>query len=145
MPHRTLYPISPAKLRKLLAERLPTIDELDAFCLDNFPSVAKQLSDTMNRTRKENILLQCVTAEEIYAHLVDAGLQCGSADGGESPGTPGDDVWDTLKAILSCSKRTAVSIVVVLTDPASVQQLAKKDNPNSVRCRQATGAGQRSR
>lgn len=45
-------------LRRLLAELLRTVPEFDAFCLDYFPEVHRQLGPGMERTQKENLLLQ---------------------------------------------------------------------------------------
>jgi len=45
-------------LRRLFAELLRTVPEFDAFCLDYFPEVHRQLGPGMERTQRENLLLQ---------------------------------------------------------------------------------------
>jgi hypothetical protein len=135
MPQHHLNSISVAEVRKLLASQLPTIDGLDAFCLDHFPEVAKQLSDTMSRTRKENILLQSVAAEEIQASLCSAALPSGLPQLGAS--RCAGDLQDILKSILSCSDRAAVRVVVVVTEAARAQPRPESAPQDPIRYRQA--------
>lgn len=46
------------QVRRLLAELLRSASDFDAFCLDYFPAVHRQFGNSMDRTQKENLLLQ---------------------------------------------------------------------------------------
>lgn len=54
-------------LRRLLAELLPLASDFDAFCLDFFPAVHRQFGNGMERTQKENLLLQQTNAHTAIA------------------------------------------------------------------------------
>jgi hypothetical protein len=56
-------------LRQLLAVAAPTDDDLEAFAGDELPNVQRQFSSGMSRTRKENILLDRSSTDEILAAL----------------------------------------------------------------------------
>jgi hypothetical protein len=57
------------KLRILLETIFPLTDELDAFCIDEFPSLAKQFSSGMTRTQKVNLLFAEISAQKILYAL----------------------------------------------------------------------------
>lgn len=61
--------VSTSQLRQMLDHALPTDAQLDAFCIDYLPSVHRQFSDGMERTRKLNLLLSSTPAEDILAQL----------------------------------------------------------------------------
>ena len=56
-------------LRKLLSAVLPTDSDLEALCIDRFPSTAKRFSSGMDRVGKTNLLFQLESPEEILAAL----------------------------------------------------------------------------
>ncbi len=58
-----------AALRKLLQEILRTDSELNAFCLDHFPSVYRQFTGGMDRTERVSLLLTVGESDEIVARL----------------------------------------------------------------------------
>ncbi len=60
---------TPFSLRKLMEAILRTSGDLDAFCIDHFPDVARRFSGGMTRTAREDLLLQIVDADEILAAL----------------------------------------------------------------------------
>lgn len=47
-----------AKLRTLIAERLPTDAEFEAFCIDHFPEVKRRFGATQDHLQKVNLLLE---------------------------------------------------------------------------------------
>ena len=60
---------TPAALRKLLNEILRTPADLDAFCVDHFPSVYRGFALGMDRTERVSLLLMNGDADEILARL----------------------------------------------------------------------------
>ena len=60
---------TPFSLRKLMEAILRTSGDLDAFCIDHFPDVARRFSGGMARPAREDLLLQIVDANEILAAL----------------------------------------------------------------------------
>jgi len=60
---------TPAALRKLLNEILRTPADLDAFCVDHFPSVYRRFALGMDRTERVSLLLMNGDADEILARL----------------------------------------------------------------------------
>ena len=126
-------------------QRLPTTDDLDAFCLDYFPVVAKQLGDAMSRTRKENLLLQHATAEEIHACLVDASSSKSLTEGDELRAFLVSEIWDALRRRPSCAKRTAMTVVVQITDVGRAQGLARKVRQDLPRSSQQAGTHRKAR
>lgn len=58
-----------AKLRRILLRALPGDSDLEAFCLDYFPSVHQRFSLGMERQTKLNLLLQHAPNEELAATL----------------------------------------------------------------------------
>lgn len=52
-------------LRQLLRKILPSHTEFDAFCLDEFPELFARFSPEMERLRKENMLLEFVSGEQV--------------------------------------------------------------------------------
>ncbi|WP_052518850.1 FAD-dependent oxidoreductase [Archangium violaceum] len=61
-----------AQVRKLLRAVLPDAGSFDAFCLDYFGDVYRQFSGGMNRTQRENLLLEMVRAEDVFSKLREA-------------------------------------------------------------------------
>lgn len=61
--------LSGSTLRRLLDTVLPSDDELDAFLINNFPSVARSLAGGMDRQQKFNLLLDLVSWEEVFSVL----------------------------------------------------------------------------
>ncbi len=57
------------RLRRTLLRVLPGDSDLEAFCLDHFPSVHQRFSLGMERQAKLNLLLQYVSAEKLVAAL----------------------------------------------------------------------------
>lgn len=55
--------------RKLLAQCLILDSEFEAFCIDYYPEVARNLGTTQDRLQKENILLQIADPAEIIFYL----------------------------------------------------------------------------
>lgn len=64
--------IKPRDLRNLLDAVLRTDSDLNAFCLDYFPSAYRQFSGGMDRSSKYSLLLQKEDASEILTNLRDA-------------------------------------------------------------------------
>lgn len=62
-------PVSTAQFRRMLEQALPSDAQLEAFCIDFAPSVHRQFSDGMERTRKLNLLLASTPPEELVEHL----------------------------------------------------------------------------
>lgn len=60
------------ELRAQLGTEFATDDAFDGFCLDYFPDAHRQFSGEMSRCRKENILLQMKSVEEITRALCAA-------------------------------------------------------------------------
>ena len=60
---------SRSELRLLLDRRLRTDSDFNAFCLDYFPSVYRNLSSGMDRIAKTNYLLTAVAADVVLAAL----------------------------------------------------------------------------
>ena len=58
------------RVREQLAERLPTVEELDAFCLDCFPKVKRRFTGGMDRLARENLLLEIEDSAEVQAALL---------------------------------------------------------------------------
>ena len=58
-----------AALRKLLNEILRTPADLDAFCIDHFPSVYRRFAGGMDRTERVSLLLTVGDSDEIVARL----------------------------------------------------------------------------
>ena len=58
-----------AALRKLLNEILRTPADLDAFCVDHFPSVYRRFAGGMDRTERVSLLLTVGDSDEILAWL----------------------------------------------------------------------------
>lgn len=58
-----------SETRRLLQEYIQTDSDLDAFCVDFFPDVYSQFTDTMDRTRKINILLTRADSEAIQKKI----------------------------------------------------------------------------
>ncbi len=56
-------------LRKLMQGVLRVNDDLNTFCIDHFPDVARRFSSEMTREARENLLLQLQGTEEILAAL----------------------------------------------------------------------------
>lgn len=65
-------PLSPLRLRRLLSKVLSTESELDAFCLDYLPEVARRFTDGMDRATKVNLLLMLVPHVELLNRLRSA-------------------------------------------------------------------------
>lgn len=63
--------LAPGKLRELLAQVLISDADLNAFCLDFFPTVHSELASGMERKQKVNILLERGDAAEILRRLRD--------------------------------------------------------------------------
>lgn len=61
--------VSSAELRRSLERALPTDALLDGFCIDCFPSVYRQFSSGMERTRKLNLLLASTPLAELLLQL----------------------------------------------------------------------------
>jgi hypothetical protein len=61
--------ISRPRVREQLAQRLRTIEELDAFCLDYFPVVKARFAGGMDRLARENLLLEMQDPAEVQAAL----------------------------------------------------------------------------
>lgn len=59
-----------ASVRKLLAAKLKTDSDSEAFCLDYFPKTADLFSSGMDRKQKVNLLLQREELGEIYRQLI---------------------------------------------------------------------------
>lgn len=57
------------QLRQILRNTLRLDSEFDAFCQDHFSAAYRQMGNGMDRTRKENILSDCFSCEEIYEIL----------------------------------------------------------------------------
>lgn len=57
------------QVRIELAQRLPTIEELDAFCLDCFPEVKTRFSAGMDRLARETMLLEMQEPAEVQDAL----------------------------------------------------------------------------
>lgn len=66
--HRCTTLSRPA-LRKQLGMKFTTDDAFDAFCVDYFREVYMQFSGEMSRCRKENLLLQMTSEEDLTASL----------------------------------------------------------------------------
>lgn len=62
-------PLSPLRLRRLLGGVMRTDAELDAFCLDYHPEVARRFTEGMDRTTKVNLLLMLVSPVELLNRL----------------------------------------------------------------------------
>lgn len=63
-------PTSPAAVRQMLYNLLPTSADFDAFLIDCFPTeVQRRFADTADREAKHNLLLQLVELSEIVAAL----------------------------------------------------------------------------
>jgi len=77
------------QLRRLLAERYPSVPELMSFLLDYHPEVHRRLNPGMDRLIIENLLLECVRTEVLTDSLQQA--QQPSA----APALPSED---TLRA-----------------------------------------------
>ena len=60
------------ELRAQLGTKFATDDAFDGFCLDYFPVAHRQFSGEMSRCRKENILFQMKSVEEISRALCAA-------------------------------------------------------------------------
>lgn len=58
------------RVRTLLAQRLSTAEEFDAFCLDYFPAVKSRFAGGMDRLARENLLLEMQTPEDVIAALM---------------------------------------------------------------------------
>lgn len=61
--------VSTSELRRVLRERFPLPQDFDSFCLDEFPTVYSKFTGNMDRTSRENVLLQGVPAPDIAAAL----------------------------------------------------------------------------
>lgn len=61
--------VSRQRVREQLAERLSTVEELDAFCLDYFPEVKRRFTGGMDRLARENLLLEMQDSAEVQAAL----------------------------------------------------------------------------
>lgn len=61
--------ISTSQLRVILQQTLLTDSLLDAFCIDNFPEVYRQFTNSMDRTHKLNLLLLAVPAVTVWEQL----------------------------------------------------------------------------
>lgn len=68
-PSSSCTSISAAQLRCMLEQALPSDAQLDAFCIDYVPTVHRQFSDGMERTRKLNLLLTGTLPEDLLQHL----------------------------------------------------------------------------
>lgn len=68
-PSPSPSPVSSAQLRQMLEQALPNDAQLEAFCMDYAPTVHRQFSDGMVRTRKLNLLLEVTPTEELVEHL----------------------------------------------------------------------------
>lgn len=62
-------PVSRALIRQLLRKTLFTAEQLDAFCLDYFPSVQELFAGGMNRLSKTNLLLELAAPNSILEQL----------------------------------------------------------------------------
>src|SRR5262245_30694825 len=60
---------SRSELRQLLEEKFPTASELEAFCLDHFPSVKARFSTGMDRVAMVNLLLESIQPAELWPAL----------------------------------------------------------------------------
>lgn len=58
-----------AEVRKLLADRLRTNSDFDAFCIDMFPESYREFTDGMNRTARINMLLAVHGTDALVAAL----------------------------------------------------------------------------
>lgn len=58
-----------AELRKLIAKKLVTDSDLDAFCIDYFPHIKRRFSNGMDRRQKESYLLEGTSPDELEARL----------------------------------------------------------------------------
>lgn len=58
-----------AELRKLIAKKLATDSDLDAFCIDYFPHIKRRFSNGMDRRQKESYLLEGTNPDELEARL----------------------------------------------------------------------------
>ncbi|HNN97887.1 MAG TPA: hypothetical protein PKI03_36740, partial [Pseudomonadota bacterium] len=61
-------------LRQRLHKALPTVAELDAFCIDHFPEIHARFGAGMERTIKENLLLEQADLRDL-ARRLGAGLE----------------------------------------------------------------------
>lgn len=61
--------VSTSQLRRILDRTLISDSDLDAFCLDHFPTVERQFTNGMDRKAKVNLLLKQRGAEEISRAL----------------------------------------------------------------------------
>lgn len=57
------------QVRIELAQRLPTVEELDAFCLDFFPEVKARFSAGMDRLARETLLLEMREPADVQSAL----------------------------------------------------------------------------
>ena len=68
-PRATVSPSRTSELRSLLKHRLRLDSDLDAFCLDFFPSIKRRFSNGMDRTQKESLLLELADPDELAERL----------------------------------------------------------------------------
>lgn len=57
------------QIRQLISAVLITDSELNAFCIDHFPKIYSQFSDSMNRTQKENLMISNIPIFELADSL----------------------------------------------------------------------------
>lgn len=68
-PAAPLGATRPSELRGLIARKLISDSDLDAFCIDYFPGIKRRFTNGMDRKQKESILIEGTDADELTARL----------------------------------------------------------------------------
>ncbi len=105
-------------LRRLLAELLRTVPEFDAFCLDYFPEVHRQLGPGMERTQRENLLLQqapsrAAIVQALQTKFADAPIWASLAREPAPSKRAADQPVPWLRALLTAAVLVGMALAVV--------------------------------
>jgi hypothetical protein len=103
-------------LRKWLGTAFPSDADLDAFCIDYFPSIHARFTAGMDRVQKVTILLQHTRLDELEQRLREA---TGGAPHAQQPSPPNPELPFAMKGEL----QVCIKVLFLASLPSSVARL----------------------